>query len=472
MNQSITIFISCLFVVLGCDEPVARSNHSPHIADEMTGGMGRASTGIMNTSTEISSVEESPPSANDPLLESEIRDSHIDEGGDSNHFETDAHPSESPRTCTVHILKEIHIIEEEQTITLNACEKPRLHLVLPANTQWSFEVEIPQLVEHENQPNRESTPLSLWVYDSRYWLDSENRTHLTSNELSINQGLINFNSGYGGEHIIELQQDGEVWSSQLTETLQITLRCLSGCRKKTTRYPIIFVHGYAGVDQYFGVIDYFYRLPSTLTQNGFHTYFPSVSPIATSEERASELLVFIDQIQAATGARQFNMIAHSQGGIDVRYLISSLGQGDKIRSLTTIASPHRGIPIQTPSFISPQDFSIMAMEQFNQDNPADSTVQYFSWSARTCSAINLECLSNHEGEIVSPFLVLSFVSLNAYGPNDGIIPTSSMLYGEHLGQLNADHFDEIGQIADQLSGPFDHLAFYLSEANRLRSLGF
>ena len=47
-----------------------------------------------------------------------------------------------------------------------------------------------------------------------------------------------------------------------------------------------------------------------------------------------------------------------------------------------------------------------------------------------------------------------------------------MLYGEHLGQLNADHFDEIGQIADQLSGPFDHLAFYLSEANRLHNLGF
>ena len=46
-----------------------------------------------------------------------------------------------------------------------------------------------------------------------------------------------------------------------------------------------------------------------------------------------------------------------------------------------------------------------------------------------------------------------------------------MVYGEHLGELNADHFDQIGQIADRDRGPFAHRAFYLNEAHRLKSSG-
>ena len=37
-----------------------------------------------------------------------------------------------------------------------------------------------------------------------------------------------------------------------------------------------------------------------------------------------------------------NLIAHSMGGLDARYLISRLGMADQVRSLTTISTPHRG----------------------------------------------------------------------------------------------------------------------------------
>jgi hypothetical protein len=49
-----------------------------------------------------------------------------------------------------------------------------------------------------------------------------------------------------------------------------------------------------------------------------------------------------------------------------------------------------------------------------------------------------------------------------------------MIWGEHLGMLYADHFDEVGQIADLNLpiDPFDHRDFYRSEMERLAEAGF
>ncbi len=37
-----------------------------------------------------------------------------------------------------------------------------------------------------------------------------------------------------------------------------------------------------------------------------------------------------------------NIVAHSKGGLDARYMISHLDMGGAVASLTTIATPHRG----------------------------------------------------------------------------------------------------------------------------------
>ena len=53
----------------------------------------------------------------------------------------------------------------------------------------------------------------------------------------------------------------------------------------------------------------------------------------------------------------------------------------------------------------------------------------------------------------------------------GIVPTASGIWGEHLGTIGADHFDEVGQLAGQTDGNFDHRAFYLAECFRLYDEG-
>ena len=56
-------------------------------------------------------------------------------------------------------------------------------------------------------------------------------------------------------------------------------------------------------------------------------------------------------------------------------------------------------------------------------------------------------------------------------PNDGMVPVTSQHHGFELGEVPADHADEIGQFADELNPAFDHRAFYRGEVERLRALG-
>src|SRR5262249_46024994 len=48
-----------------------------------------------------------------------------------------------------------------------------------------------------------------------------------------------------------------------------------------------------------------------------------------------------DQVRRWTD-EPVNIIAHSMGGLDARHLISRLGFSGRVRSLTTVATPHRG----------------------------------------------------------------------------------------------------------------------------------
>jgi hypothetical protein len=84
------------------------------------------------------------------------------------------------------------------------------------------------------------------------------------------------------------------------------------------------------------------------------------------------------------------------------------------------------------------------------------------------------CIANSDGEVVDVLLGASYTLLLRFGENDGIVPTENMIWGEHLGMLYADHFDEVGQIADLNLpiDPFDHRDFYRSEMERLAEAGF
>jgi triacylglycerol lipase len=214
-----------------------------------------------------------------------------------------------------------------------------------------------------------------------------------------------------------------------------------------------------------------------LSGRGFAAFTPVVPPIGSSSDRADVLAPQIDAVLAETGAAKVHLIAHSQGGLDARILVSGLGYADRVASITTLSSPHAGIPIDIPEWLAGEDFSREAMAAFALQYPDVEAMPRFSWAGRTCGRLEGACREANQDEVVELVLGASHALMSAaaaddgdHGENDGVVLVSSARWGEFLGIVPADHFDEVGQIADAAPAPFDHRGFYLSEARRLRAL--
>lgn len=110
-----------------------------------------------------------------------------------------------------------------------------------------------------------------------------------------------------------------------------------------TRYPIVLVHGLTGTDKYLGVLDYWYGIQSDLEQHGATVYVANLSGFQSDDGpngRGEQLLAYVKQVLAATGAQKVNLIGHSQGGLTSRYVAAVAPE--LVASVTTIGTPHRG----------------------------------------------------------------------------------------------------------------------------------
>ncbi|HLG97552.1 MAG TPA: hypothetical protein VKX49_14660 [Bryobacteraceae bacterium] len=85
--------------------------------------------------------------------------------------------------------------------------------------------------------------------------------------------------------------------------------------------------------------------------------FPHVSLAASIEVRAHQLA---QQIEAAFPHGRIDIVAHSMGGLDARFLLSKnlRGLAARVATLSTIATPHRGSPVAdllvSPTPLGPQ----------------------------------------------------------------------------------------------------------------------
>lgn len=87
-----------------------------------------------------------------------------------------------------------------------------------------------------------------------------------------------------------------------------------------TKYPIVLAHGLGGWNKLFGLVDYFNGIPQDLTKNGASVYVTKTSSVNDTEVRGEQLLQQVKTIIAITGSPKVNLMGHSQGGIDIRYV--------------------------------------------------------------------------------------------------------------------------------------------------------
>ncbi len=271
----------------------------------------------------------------------------------------------------------------------------------------------------------------------------------------------------------------------------------AGSKPQTaTKYPIVLLHGFLGWDQVF-FLDYFYHIRRALEADGFVVYTPQVNPVASIETRAKQLAPLFDRIFQETGAEKINLIAHSMGGLDARYLITH-GYGDRIASLTTIGTPHHGTPVpdlvfnvlgtRSPLF---KAFEFLAAGFLGKGayKPSDLSLRENLWNLSREYIQNYFNVYYHDNPEIyyqsfagvtgfqtgdlTDLLLLPFVPAFKLGErSDGLVPMESAKWGRFRGLVSADHVNLVGQLFGKTSYRFDHVKFYKKIAYELVDLGF
>ena len=106
------------------------------------------------------------------------------------------------------------------------------------------------------------------------------------------------------------------------------------------KYPIILVHGIAA--KQLRIMNAFGNIKSVLEAEGHDVYVADTDGFGTVETNAAQLKSYIERVLSDTGAEKVNVIAHSKGGLDTKYMITELGMENRVASLTTLCTPHRG----------------------------------------------------------------------------------------------------------------------------------
>ncbi|GME78831.1 unnamed protein product [Ambrosiozyma monospora] len=245
-------------------------------------------------------------------------------------------------------------------------------------------------------------------------------------------------------------------------------------------------------DQVIELFEYWYGIKDMLKQKGCKVIVAKVPPFATIETRAQELNKFItknlykikpNEIDSETETDKpikINLIAHSMGGLDCRFLISKLEKhGYEVASLTTISSPHRGTyaadfalkflpqPLLNRYFPSVKQLTMSECNRMNNELPNDPNVKYYSYGA---------CFTPNPANF---FYITWKIIYSVEGPNDGMISLKSAQWGKYLGYLeNVDHLDLINWVGGLTKAKnlwngtqFDPIDLYLDIVDNLSKDG-
>jgi len=256
------------------------------------------------------------------------------------------------------------------------------------------------------------------------------------------------------------------------------------------KYPVILVHGIIAHDRG-GIINFWGRIPKKLREKNIKVFFGNTDAWGSIESNAELLKATIDKVLDETNSEKVNIIAHSKGGIDSRYLIWKYDYGDKVASLTTISTPHHGAEIADLIYnkkivhsritknalaifgkmygdINPDLFNVNyqltteKMREFNEVVGMDDKVYYQSIYT---------LMSNSFDDLMFFYSYRYIKSLN--GNNDGIVSEYSARWGNNIIKIEGgiSHAEIVDYKMKKISG-IDIPDIYLKIVDELTEKGF
>jgi len=260
-----------------------------------------------------------------------------------------------------------------------------------------------------------------------------------------------------------------------------------------TKYPLVMIHGIGFKD--YKYINYWGRIPKELIKNGAKVYYGNQEAFGTVEYNAQDIKNKIFEIMSEIGCEKVNIIAHSKGGLDARYMISKLGMEDYVASVTLICVPNQGSKIIDFIYWLPKWFygnvGKMLDRYFRMigDKNPDFFTSTRQLSTHYCKKFNEEIKDSHKVYYQSyatamknmfsdyvltiPYLILKILG----GENDGLVEVESAKWGEFRGVIRnrynrgISHGDIIDLRKDSYKG-FDVREKYIEIVSELKNKGY
>ena len=257
-----------------------------------------------------------------------------------------------------------------------------------------------------------------------------------------------------------------------------------------TKYPIVLVHGVAAKQLPF--FNAFGRIDVELKKAGYKVFVSNHDGFGRIETNAEQLKVFIERVMKICGTDKVNIIAHSKGGLDSKYMIQNLDMEDHVASLTTICTPHTGSLIASKIWSWPKLFKEFVASIINglyraiaRDKRPNAMVvcdqlrvmephnEVLSFSYKVyCQSYSTNI--SKSDDCIAMAMPMIIQNRNIHLENDGLVTSNSSKFGVYRGSCLDTPISHL-QIIDILAKPRQRsrvYAFYKQVCFELSEMGF
>jgi triacylglycerol lipase len=184
--------------------------------------------------------------------------------------------------------------------------------------------------------------------------------------------------------------------------------------------------------------------------------------LPTDASIAERAAVLKNILETDFRGQMVNIVGHSIGGLDARYLVSVL-KTTQVSSITTVGTPHLGTPLADWAWRQAdgkggvwywlfrlfgydlkhrrflQEITTSKMQVFNEKVPDSFDVRYFSVATRSGYK---EGRMSYFLWLTSGWLERQKHHLSANG-HDGMVPYDSQFWGKNIGTFPLDHLGQL-----------------------------
>ncbi|MCO5248384.1 MAG: hypothetical protein M9887_05490 [Chitinophagales bacterium] len=244
------------------------------------------------------------------------------------------------------------------------------------------------------------------------------------------------------------------------------------------------------------IVDYWGKIPDFLKAHGCDVYTSYQDAFNSHSDNAIILKHRIVNILEKSQSDKINIIAHSKGGLESRYMISKLGMDKKVASLTMLGTPNRGTSladiiigkIPLPKFTIARLVNIYAkmigdkrpdsmraavqltksfMKVFNEDVLDVEDVYYQTFASH---------VTRHYPNIL--WRTLAGILYAFDGENDGLVSIESAQWGHYRGLIktldcpSVSHADMVGLKQFRVLKQFKSHWFFVNIIHELKEMGY